>query len=222
MLETGHSPGLMEAGELEPVCDVCSLEPPKYTCPGCSAKSCSLLCVRKHKSDTGCNGKRSKTDFIKISSMNDEIINLDDQLLAEVHEKTKRAAQLEPKQDHKSLGRQGAFRWMLQERRLLVKCMPSDFSRHKLNKSRVFGKGENRLVKWTLEIRQEGMESKYIHDCSEQEPVSTFLPENTSQATVLNEGSRPKQVPLDLNKSLAVQLEDMTIVEHPVITIICS
>jgi hypothetical protein len=151
--------------------------------------------------------------------MNDESITLDSKLLAEVNEKAKRVVQLEPKVDHKSLGRQGAFRWMLTTRRLLVKCLPSEFTRHRHNRSKIIGKGETRLVKWTLEIRENGEKGKYIHDCSEQEPVSTFLPENVNSATVLDEGSRPRHVSLDLSKSLAEQLIDMTVIECPVIVI---
>eukprot|EP00834_Sanchytrium_tribonematis_P000129 NODE_3_length_80033_cov_0.932970.p45 type:complete len:224 gc:universal NODE_3_length_80033_cov_0.932970:45325-44654(-) len=40
----------------------------KYTCPACSAKSCSLNCVVKHKAEEKCDGNRKlKIQFIKKS-----------------------------------------------------------------------------------------------------------------------------------------------------------
>lgn len=31
------------------ICQVCGMQPAKYTCPGCNKKTCSLTCVRSHK-----------------------------------------------------------------------------------------------------------------------------------------------------------------------------
>ncbi|KAH6598288.1 hypothetical protein BASA50_003902 [Batrachochytrium salamandrivorans] len=46
------------------ICHVCLLQPSKYTCPGCSLRSCSLACVTAHKERSSCNGLRNKTTFI--------------------------------------------------------------------------------------------------------------------------------------------------------------
>lgn len=54
-------------------CETCNAIPHKYTCPGCSVKTCSLPCVRKHKEDTGCTGQRDKTKFVR----KDEFTELD-------------------------------------------------------------------------------------------------------------------------------------------------
>lgn len=42
----------------EMVCCICS-EPALYTCPGCGRHTCSVTCVRVHKTDHGCSGERS-------------------------------------------------------------------------------------------------------------------------------------------------------------------
>jgi hypothetical protein len=47
-------------------CQVCHQQTHKYTCPGCSIKFCSVVCSKKHKSETSCTGERSKTKFIDL------------------------------------------------------------------------------------------------------------------------------------------------------------
>jgi hypothetical protein len=47
-------------------CNICSL-PFKYTCPRCSTRTCSLPCIKAHKSNTGCNGTRDPTKFVTLS-----------------------------------------------------------------------------------------------------------------------------------------------------------
>ncbi|XP_055020742.1 box C/D snoRNA protein 1 [Boleophthalmus pectinirostris] len=52
-------------------CAVCGSEEAKYTCPRCLTHSCSLLCVKKHKEDTGCSGVRDKTAFVALSQFDE-------------------------------------------------------------------------------------------------------------------------------------------------------
>ncbi|XP_071781749.1 box C/D snoRNA protein 1 [Centroberyx gerrardi] len=58
-------------------CGVCGSEEAKYRCPACLNHSCSLLCVKKHKEDSGCSGVRNKTAFVALSQF-DEISLLSD------------------------------------------------------------------------------------------------------------------------------------------------
>lgn len=48
-------------------CAICNSTAIKYTCPGCGVKSCSLDCVKRHKLEYECDGKRVKTAFVKLS-----------------------------------------------------------------------------------------------------------------------------------------------------------
>uniref|UniRef100_A0A3B5LKS9 Box C/D snoRNA protein 1 n=1 Tax=Xiphophorus couchianus TaxID=32473 RepID=A0A3B5LKS9_9TELE len=48
-------------------CGVCGSEEAKYKCPACLTHTCSLLCVKKHKDDSGCSGVRNKTAFVTLS-----------------------------------------------------------------------------------------------------------------------------------------------------------
>lgn len=50
-------------------CAQCSL-PSIYSCPRCAIRSCSVSCVQKHKTDTGCNGEVDKTKYVALKDMN--------------------------------------------------------------------------------------------------------------------------------------------------------
>ena len=49
------------------LCQECGKVAPKYTCPACAQRTCSLACVRAHKARMGCDGKRA----IKFVAMED-------------------------------------------------------------------------------------------------------------------------------------------------------
>ncbi|CAG9466149.1 unnamed protein product [Pedinophyceae sp. YPF-701] len=53
------------------LCSVCSEVVSKYRCPRCSVRTCSLACVKRHKEETGCTGKRDRTAFVKVSDFTD-------------------------------------------------------------------------------------------------------------------------------------------------------
>lgn len=42
---------------------------PKYRCPRCQTKTCSLPCTQKHKQRASCNGVRNPAEYIKRSQL---------------------------------------------------------------------------------------------------------------------------------------------------------
>ncbi|KAL4192183.1 hypothetical protein AMTRI_Chr06g171030 [Amborella trichopoda] len=78
----------MESSSSCSICQECGKHPFKYRCPGCNVRSCSLPCVNSHKKRLGCNGKRSRTQFVPLSKFDDNILLSDYNLL----EETKRIA----------------------------------------------------------------------------------------------------------------------------------
>ena len=58
-------------------CDVCQEKEAKYTCPGCLRRTCSLLCVNKHKQQYSCSGKRQRTGFVSLQDMDDRTLRSD-------------------------------------------------------------------------------------------------------------------------------------------------
>ncbi|KAL2116464.1 hypothetical protein VTJ04DRAFT_8632 [Mycothermus thermophilus] len=54
---------------LSTLCGICHSKPPKYKCPRCGARTCSLPCVQKHKARADCNGKRNPAAFIPLNRL---------------------------------------------------------------------------------------------------------------------------------------------------------
>ncbi|KAI1388210.1 uncharacterized protein F4822DRAFT_402144 [Hypoxylon trugodes] len=49
---------------LTSLCTICHIQAPKYKCPRCGTRTCSLICVTKHKKWSSCNGERDPTVYI--------------------------------------------------------------------------------------------------------------------------------------------------------------
>ncbi|KAI0182049.1 hypothetical protein GGR52DRAFT_527211 [Hypoxylon sp. FL1284] len=49
---------------LTSLCTICHIGSPKYRCPRCGTRTCSLACVKKHKNWSSCNGERDPTVYI--------------------------------------------------------------------------------------------------------------------------------------------------------------
>ncbi|KAB5582418.1 hypothetical protein GE09DRAFT_1246108 [Coniochaeta sp. 2T2.1] len=49
---------------LTTLCTICHREPPKYKCPRCGIRTCSLPCTKKHKAWASCSGERDPASFV--------------------------------------------------------------------------------------------------------------------------------------------------------------
>lgn len=56
------------------LCSSCMSKEPKYKCPCCEVRSCSLTCVKQHKADRNCEGKRPRSSFLRVKEMNDNTL----------------------------------------------------------------------------------------------------------------------------------------------------
>ncbi|KAJ4354415.1 Box C/D snoRNA accumulation [Didymosphaeria variabile] len=54
---------------LSDLCSICNTVQFKYRCPGCSARTCSLPCYKRHQQWAQCDGKRDPTKFVKKSQL---------------------------------------------------------------------------------------------------------------------------------------------------------
>jgi len=52
---------------LRPLCSVCSHRASIYTCPRCTARTCSFHCSKSHKSANECTGERDKAAYISMN-----------------------------------------------------------------------------------------------------------------------------------------------------------
>ncbi|KAF9870481.1 HIT zinc finger [Colletotrichum karsti] len=54
---------------LTSLCTICHIEPPRYKCPRCTIRTCSLDCTRRHKAWSSCNGIRDATAYMPPSKL---------------------------------------------------------------------------------------------------------------------------------------------------------
>ncbi|WEW57372.1 Box C/D snoRNA accumulation [Emydomyces testavorans] len=50
---------------LSELCTICHINVPKYTCPRCSTRTCSLPCAKRHKLWSQCSGVRDPAAYLK-------------------------------------------------------------------------------------------------------------------------------------------------------------
>lgn len=46
------------------LCSICHISTPKYKCPRCNIRTCSLPCITRHKTRSDCSGVRDATAFV--------------------------------------------------------------------------------------------------------------------------------------------------------------
>lgn len=49
---------------LTTLCTICHVAAPKYKCPRCGVRTCSLPCIKKHKTWASCSGERDPASFL--------------------------------------------------------------------------------------------------------------------------------------------------------------
>lgn len=54
---------------LTSLCGICHISTPKYKCPRCGTRTCSLACIKKHKAWSECTGERDATAYIAPSKL---------------------------------------------------------------------------------------------------------------------------------------------------------
>lgn len=138
-------------------CAVCALNAPKYTCPRCATRTCSLGCCKKHKSESGCSGQRDRTAFVDKAGF-DEMALLSDYRFLEEQARLVDAAHRDPVVAAAAAGGGEQVSSFFDNLRKFVhaafavdlKFMPSESTRHKQNRTR-FNRNAQ-LVIWSLEL----------------------------------------------------------------------
>ncbi|RDW61758.1 uncharacterized protein DSM5745_10430 [Aspergillus mulundensis] len=51
------------------LCAICHIQPPKYRCPRCSTRTCSLPCTRRHKLWSQCSGIRDTAAYLRRTEL---------------------------------------------------------------------------------------------------------------------------------------------------------
>lgn len=221
-------------------CDVCEAEEAKYRCPNCLKFSCSLLCVKQHKLQSGCSGVRDRTAFVPLTAFSDLQLLSDYRLLEEtgrVTDRPNRDTLLHTRSRH-SYGATLLLR-NAKAAKVNLKILPKTFSRRRENTS-IYNKTEKKLY-WRLKLvfPQSSAEytdrvpedrvlekilSDYIHptdsDPVKRQSLKTYVVTPLHQLGVFIKSEQrlpnsPKFHELDLKKSLRENLMFKTVVEYP-------
>ncbi|KAB1224888.1 Box C/D snoRNA protein 1 [Morella rubra] len=145
----------MEGQDDPPLCEECKANPSKYKCPGCSARSCSLPCVKAHKERIGCTGKRNQTQFVPLCQFDNNLLLSDYNLLEEV----KRVAESAQRTRTKLCGyaqfklpfHLRSLRNAAASRRTKLLLLPSGMSKREKNRTRYDQRKKS--ISWTIEWR---------------------------------------------------------------------
>jgi len=137
-------------------CGACG-GPAKYTCPGCGAHSCSLVCVRAHKEQSGCAGRRDPATYRAMSTFDDSTLLRDyrflDHAARSVDGAERRLRTAAPDEPQALSSQPPARRELLREARrrgVQLELLPLGMQRQRDNSSR-FGRREKTL-RWRVEL----------------------------------------------------------------------
>ena len=143
-------------------CEICLTNEHKYKCPRCATKTCSLLCCKTHKANTGCTGERDKTKYLSKEEFDEQTL-LSDYKYLEEQTRLIDSFQRSIEQKDSPLNAdgsasksapQGAFenmrKFVKSQFNINLKLMPAQSTRHVNNKTR-FNRTTS-AISWSLEF----------------------------------------------------------------------
>jgi hypothetical protein len=89
---------------LTTLCPICYVSIPKYRCPRCSMRTCSLECSKAHKLRASCSGVRDPAKYLPLKNMKSSTIDMDFNFLQSVQkarDEAGRASKMEEKKSGK-------------------------------------------------------------------------------------------------------------------------
>ena len=135
------------------ICQVCGKNDSKYTCPACNIKTCSVDCIKRHKSETGCTGVKPRTTFVPLEKMDSSMLIKDCVLIDEV-----RSAVIDADANYNAnFPKNKKKQWKkilekeCQERGITISFMPSKMDRATENKTRY--RNNEQTIYWSCRFR---------------------------------------------------------------------
>uniref|UniRef100_A0A8C8RCT5 Box C/D snoRNA protein 1 n=1 Tax=Pelusios castaneus TaxID=367368 RepID=A0A8C8RCT5_9SAUR len=226
-------------------CETCSGEDAKYRCPRCMKYSCSLACVKKHKTAVSCNGIRDKAAFVSINEFSKLNLLSDYRFLEDVGRMTDSAAR------DVSLHRPTTNKFInylknrARKHNIHLKTLPIGFTKRREN-STCFNKKEQKFywhlklvfphshaeftIKRVPEDQTLGEILKPYLDPEESDPVIrqrlkiyTISPQSDVQILMKIENRQHNSVrydELDARKSILDNLKDKVVIEYPTLHVV--
>jgi hypothetical protein len=143
---------------LTTLCPICYTNPPKYRCPRCSMRTCSMECSKAHKIRASCSGLRDPAKYVSRKDMRASTIDMDYNFLQNIRktreegygeiEKVGRGKARNKRQPRKESDKRRAMR-EARSKGLIMEELPSWMERSKQNQT----KWDNRskTILWTVE-----------------------------------------------------------------------
>ncbi|CAG9324568.1 unnamed protein product [Blepharisma stoltei] len=130
-------------------CIMCK-EPSKYKCPGCLSLTCSVKCVKSHKTKYSCSGMPDKTKYEGIKDINTNTMHRDINFLSDIIRSSDQAHKVITKLSrHDNRKRFLLLQNECRARNIQLRILPKAMSKHNSN-STVFMKSEN-IIYWRIE-----------------------------------------------------------------------
>eukprot|EP00037_Helgoeca_nana_P021027 m.210629 g.210629 ORF g.210629 m.210629 type:complete len:352 (+) comp25491_c0_seq1:11-1066(+) len=175
----------MDAGDAvidQTKCCMCKVAP-RYRCPGCARRTCSLDCCKQHKVKFECNGKRARSQFAaSVREMNDASLLGDYYLMEDASRLVGGSNRGRPeKRQRNTKAKQLPFKLKklvqaVEKQQGTLLIMPEEFERRKVNKSYFDDKRE--CVLWTIRWTFPEAQAQYlVHKVPDNQPVSDLLSE---------------------------------------------
>ncbi|KAI5806689.1 hypothetical protein DFH27DRAFT_354248 [Peziza echinospora] len=178
---TNPNPSSSSEPLLSELCPYCNINPPKYRCPACGARSCSLPCSKRHKVFNQCTGIRDPTTYVRRTDLNSlAALDRDYNYLAGVEKTLTRppvinfgsdgddlAEDGEEKTGEDEMSRRERLATYLEYRGILVRQAPMGMKRARENKTSLVGaKKKRKTCRWTVEwiMVEKGQEKRILVD----------------------------------------------------------
>ncbi|XP_071802200.1 box C/D snoRNA protein 1-like [Asterias amurensis] len=155
-------------------CEVCEQISPKYKCPRCGVKTCSLHCVKRHKSTQDCSGVRDKAAFVTIKNFTDRHLLNDYRFLEDVDRKAYSAVTDEASKQHQYTNKYQQLSRNCKSRKVWLSLLPPVFSRHKENTS--YFQRKEKTIYWRVHWKFPQSDAEFVNkSVSEKLPLIEIL-----------------------------------------------
>ncbi|XP_062973855.1 box C/D snoRNA protein 1 [Elgaria multicarinata webbii] len=226
-------------------CEICNTEEAKYRCPRCMKYSCSLPCVKKHKTAFSCNGVREKTAFVSMNEFDDLNLLSDYRFLEDVGRLADSAARDDTSHKPKTNKFVNFLKNRARRYNICLQTLPIGFTKRREN-STFFNNKQHKFF-WHLKLIFPHSHAKFTEkrvpddkllcdilkpyiDPQESNPVIhqrlkiyTMSPQSDIQILMKVE-NRPhssiRYEELDANKGLQDNLKGKVVIEYPTLHIV--
>ncbi|KAL9237243.1 hypothetical protein vseg_011818 [Gypsophila vaccaria] len=182
------------------LCEECKVEKFKYKCPGCSRKTCSLVCVNSHKKTYACSGKRDLTTFVPLSQFDDSTLISDYNLLEDVKRVAESSQRMRMRlctyYQYRLPIHLKALQGAASKRRTTLQFFHPGMSKRQKNQTRFMSRPK--IIKWTIEWRFHATDVALLeHMVNENSTLRSVIEKHLQPSPWRNKLRRFTEVPVD-------------------------